>query len=200
MFTGIVETTGAVAQIERHSAGIALWLQPQSPLEHVALGESIAVNGTCLTVAEIGSHQGAQRLRFDLLEATWNRTNLGRLTANDVANLERALAAGGRLSGHFVTGHVDAVAPIATWEARGADHLLEIEPPGELLKYCVEKGCIAIDGMSLTIADIDGPRLRFWIIPHTREVTNLGHRSPGDLVNVEVDMLAKYVEKLTSSP
>ena len=165
----------------------------------MTLGDSVANNGACLTVVEIVDDAPQQQLRLDLLGATGHRTSLGQHDEGALVNLGRALPVGGRLSGHVVTGHVDAVASIRTWEPRGADHVLEVTLPQNLTRYCVPKGCIAIDGMSLTIADIEGDTLRFWIIPHTRDVTNLKGRSPGEQVNIEVDMLAKYVEKLTLS-
>ena len=156
-------------------------------------GESIAVNGCCLTVAGAPADG---RLEFDLLEETLRRTNLGRLEAGGTVNLERALPADGRLGGHFVQGHVDCMAVVRAWEPVGLDYRLEIELPREFARYVVEKGSIAVDGISLTVAELKEETFAAWIIPTARERTNLSGASAGALVNLEFDLLAKYVESV----
>src|SRR5262245_4547979 len=160
--------------------------------KHVRAGESIAVNGCCLTVT---SRRG-DRLTFDLLEETIARTNLKNLRQHSPANLERALRADARLGGHFVQGHVDCVAPIIAFEKRGADFQLEVELPRQFSHYVASKGSIAIDGISLTVADTFPRSFVAWIIPYTRRQTNLNRAKTGDLVNLEFDMLAKYVARI----
>jgi len=199
MFTGIVETTATVAAIHRDASGIQLRIQTPELSDSVAIGESIAINGACLTATHVERRQNAWIFEFDLLEETWNRTNLKSLEPGKLVNFERALRADARLSGHFVTGHIDEVGRIRTWRAEGADYLLEIDTPESLWPYFVSKGCVAIDGMSLTIAETLPTGVRIWIIPHTRAVTCLRERVVGDEVNVETDMLAKYVHRLVAS-
>jgi riboflavin synthase len=156
------------------------------------LGDSLALNGCCLTVTGI---EGAQ-LAFDLLEETFSLTNLRAVKIGSPVNLERAMAAGGRYGGHFVTGHVDATGPIRSWGPLGSDYELRIGIMPEQGAYLVPKGCIAIDGISLTVADVRADEFSVWIIPHTREVTALRERAAGDRVNLEFDLLAKYTEKI----
>ena len=158
----------------------------------VRVGDSVAVNGACLTV--VGTRGGL--LRFDVLNETVERTNLGTLQAGHLVNLERPLRAEGRLDGHFVQGHVDATGCVRRWEKSGKDFVLEVSVPRRLMKFIVEKGSIAIDGISLTVAGLGRDRIRVWIIPHTCQITNLASRQVGDLVNLEVDILAKYVERM----
>jgi riboflavin synthase len=135
-------------------------------------------------------------MMFDLLEETLRRTNLGGLGEDDLVNLERALRADGRLGGHFVQGHVDCVAAVRAWEPVGLDYRLEIVLPREFAKYVVAKGSIAVDGISLTVAELGEESFVVWVIPHTRERTNLGGKGPGELVNLEFDVLGKYVERI----
>jgi riboflavin synthase len=160
--------------------------------EGARLGDSVAINGCCLTVTTC---EGT-RLGFDLLEETQARTNLRDVKPGAVVNLERALPASGRYGGHFVTGHIDATGVIRRWEQVGADYELRIgiEPAHGI--YLVPKGCIAVDGISLTVADVRRDEFSVWIIPHTRSVTALRERAVGDLVNLEFDLLAKYTEKI----
>jgi riboflavin synthase len=193
MFTGIVEETGRVEKIVRGDKSIRLTLRAKLTANGARLGDSLAVNGCCLTIVKIG-RRGL--LEFDLLNESWERTNFRELEHGAAVNLERSLQVGGRLHGHFVTGHVDGVGEIKRFEKRGADWLLEIQPPRELMRYLVFKGAIAIDGISLTVAEVTKSAFRIWIIPHTYEVTSLRERKPGSLVNLEADMLAKYAEKL----
>jgi riboflavin synthase len=157
-----------------------------------AIGDSVAINGCCLTVKEIAG----TRLTFDVLEETLLRTNFQQLKTGNVVNLERALPANGRYGGHFVTGHIDATGTIRSWEKKGDDYELRIgiEPSHGI--YLVPKGCIAVDGISLTVAEVGKDEFSVWIIPHTREVTALRERKVGDLLNLEFDLLAKYTEKI----
>jgi riboflavin synthase len=193
MFTGLVEETGTAVALHRRQGASRLILRAEKLAADSHEGESIAVNGCCLTVAAPPANG---RLEFDLLEETLRRTNLGLLKDGSPVNLERALAANGRLGGHFVQGHVDCIAPIRAWEPVGLDYRLEIELPRESAQYLVEKGSIAVDGISLTVAALAGDTFTIWIIPHTQQVTNLQSASPGLMVNLEFDVLAKYVERI----
>ena len=192
MFTGIVEETGRVEGLSKTSSGISLQIAVGRTAENLKVGDSIAVNGCCLTVVAIrdGSH-----LQFDLLNETWERTNLQFVSAGSLVNLERPLRADGRLDGHFVTGHIDGLGRIVRWERTGADHVLDIAPPAELMRYIVQKGSIAVDGISLTVAAVREKTFTVWIIPHTFEITALRERKVNDAVNLEIDILGKYVEK-----
>ena len=163
-----------------------------APDKKVRIGDSVAVNGCCLTVT------GRQEddLTFDLLEETLDRTNLRVLCRDSRVNLERALAADGRLGGHFVQGHVDCAARIVASEENGADQRLEVELPAEFAHYVAYKGSIAVNGVSLTVAEILPESFAVWIIPHTRAQTNLGTARAGELVNLEFDLIAKYLERM----
>jgi riboflavin synthase len=192
MFTGLIEATGRVVGAERRAGGH--WLEIETPelASSMRLGDSLALNGCCLTVTSIET----ARLGFDLLEETFVRTNLQAARVGSSVNLERAMAAEGRYGGHFVTGHVDATGPIRGWGPVGNDYELRVGITREQGAYLVPKGCIAIDGISLTVAEVDAEEFSVWIIPHTREVTALRERAVGDLVNLEFDLLAKYTEKI----
>jgi riboflavin synthase len=193
MFTGLVEELGEVVSLEQASSGgVRLTLRAPTIAQEAQLGESVAVNGCCLTVA--ARQDGL--LRFDLLQETLARTSLGGVQPGGCVNLERALLAGGRLGGHFVQGHVDCTAEILALEHRGADVRLEVALPEEGACYLVEKGSIAVDGISLTVAELGKESFVLWIIPHTLAETNLGRRRAGDKVNLEYDLLAKYVERM----
>jgi riboflavin synthase len=197
MFTGIVEETGRIESIETRSHGIHLVLRAKTVASDLKIGDSLAVNGCCLTVVQLRRRRGGSaELHFDLLQETWNRTNLSRAPAHGRVNLERALRADARLSGHFVTGHIDGMGRITRWEPVQADHLLEIEAPAAIARYLIPKGSIAVDGISLTIAEVLRRRFRLWIIPHTLAVTSLQDRHVGDQVNLEADVLGKYVDRL----
>jgi riboflavin synthase len=189
MFTGIVEERGEV--LARDGARLTVGCHVvaiDSPV-----GASVAINGTCLTVV---GNDGAT-LAFDISDETFARSTLGGLTTGAPVNLERPVSLAARLGGHIVQGHVDGVGTIAAIEPDDADGAtLRVTLPGELLAYVVQKGSIAIDGVSLTVAAIDGDTIAIAVIPHTRTVTTLGSVEPGDPVNVEVDVLAKYVERL----
>ncbi len=192
MFTGLIETIGKVVSTRRSSRGGRLTIA--SSLEGLEIGESVSVNGACQTVAELDGGV----FSCDVLPETLRVTNLGRLRAGSAVNLERALEANARLGGHIVNGHVDGVGRV-TRVIR--DPLgIEIEAGRELGRYLVSKGSIAVDGISLTIGpDPSGSRFRVFIIPHTFETTTLGKVRPGSRVNIEVDILAKYVEKFRTS-
>jgi riboflavin synthase len=192
MFTGLVQATGRLVTAAPRPLG-GLRLTVESPLfTQVRTGDSIAHNGCCLTVTE---HSGDQA-SFDLLAETLRLTNLGKLHVGDLLNLEPSLLPADRLGGHFVTGHVDAVGTIAFLGQDGADWRLDVTAPAELLPLIVPKGCIAVDGMSLTVAELIPGGFRIWIIPHTLAVTNLARRHVGDSVNLETDLLAKYAARL----
>jgi riboflavin synthase len=192
MFTGLVEATGIVEAF-RHGQGASRLVLRAAGMEGARQGESIAVNGCCLTLAV---EPAAGWLEFDLLEETLRRTNLGSLEPGAPVNLERALPANGRLGGHFVQGHVDCVAPVLAWEPVGLDYRLEIALPRSFARYVVAKGSISMDGISLTVAELKEESFTVWIIPHTREATNLRAATAGKPVNLEFDMLAKYVERI----
>ncbi len=199
MFTGIVEETGVVELIKPASKSIELTIRTRVCGRGLKIGASLAVNGCCLTVVKLSS-QGRERLaRFDLLEETWKRTNLQFAHPGSLVNLERSLRPDGSLGGHFVTGHIDGVGTITRWERTGQDHMLDIAARPEVLRYVVFKGSIAVDGISLTVAAVHKKGFRIWIIPHTYEVTALRERKVGDAVNLEADLIGKYVEKLIAA-
>ena len=195
MFTGIVEGVGIVKSLEEQEESWLLQLDlPFSDVEGLDAGASLAVNGCCLTIKEDGSAHGA----FDLLEETLKRTNLGELQPGDRVNLERSLAANGRLGGHFVTGHVDQPGIIEIFEERGKNLFLQVRVEPEGSKYLVDKGCVAVDGCSLTVCEVTDRSFAVWLIPHTLDQTNLKGRKVGDRLNLEFDLLAKYVERILS--
>jgi len=191
MFTGLVEAMGKVVSLETMGEQARLGISIPFSGE-LALGDSVAVNGCCLTVAGIAGGE----VFFDVLAQTLRVTSLGRLSEGKVLNLERALRVGDRLGGHFVQGHVDAVGEILSLEENGQDHVVEVSLPTEIHKLCVGKGSIAIDGISLTIAELKKASAVFWITPHTFSHTNLRNANAGDTVNLEGDMLAKHVAAL----
>jgi riboflavin synthase len=194
MFTGIVEELGRVIKLQSGQVGSRLTISCSSILNDATLGASIAVNGACVTAVELGDGQ----FSADLAPETLKRTNLGELAAGSVVNLERPLRANSRLDGHFVLGHVDGTAEIVSLEALGDDNWwLRIRIPRELSRYIVGKGSLAVDGISLTVAEIDDEVAGFTIIPHTYEHTTLRGYRAGARVNIEVDILAKHLEKLT---
>jgi riboflavin synthase len=197
MFTGIIEETGTVENIKRDRRAIALTIRAGKSVRGLKIGGSLAVNGCCLTATKIGGSGKAKLIRFDLLDETWRRTNFQFLKAGSLVNLERPMRAGDEFGGHFVTGHIDGTGRITRWEKSGADHVLDIAAPENVMRYVIEKGSIAIDGISLTVAGVSKKGFRVWIIPHTFEVTNLRGRKVGDEVNLEADMLGKYAEKFS---
>ncbi len=198
MFTGIVEETGVVDSIKPTAKSIRLTIAAKRCARGLKLGDSVAVNGCCLTVVKLTNRRSSKLVQFDLLRETWERTNLQFCQTGSLVNLERPLRADGRLDGHFVTGHVDGVGKISRWERAGQDHVLEVTAPAEVLRYIVLKGSIAVDGISLTVAGVTKKGFRLWIIPHTYEVTALRERKAGDAVNLEADILGKYVEQFVS--
>lgn len=192
MFTGLVEEVGECLWIRQTSKATQLTLAADRVARNIRTGDSVAINGCCLTVT---SHRKEQ-LTFDLLEETLARTNLGKLRPGAKVNLERALAADGRLGGHFVQGHIDCTSKVLALKDRGADLKLEAGLPAEFARYVAWKGSICINGTSLTVAELTEESLSVWIIPHTRNATNLGRLEPGDDVNLEFDILAKYAERI----
>jgi riboflavin synthase len=194
MFTGIVEGTGTVARLAAaaHGSGARLAVDAPWLAGRLALGESVAVNGCCVTVAEPTPGGFAA----DLVAETLRRTALGGLQAGAGVNLERPLPLGGRLGGHLVQGHVDGVAKVLERTPVGDGEEVRIELPPDLERYLVEKGSIAVDGVSLTVAGVGPGWFSVALVPHTLEVTTLGERRPGDPVQLEVDIVAKYVERL----
>jgi riboflavin synthase len=194
VFTGLIEEVGKVVATRASDHGTKLEIAAPRTAREARTGESIAVNGCCLTVT---SRRG-DRLSFDLLEETIARTNLKNLRQNSRLNLERALRADGRLGGHFVQGHVDCVSRIIAFDRKGADVRLEVELPERFAHYVASKGSIALDGISLTVAEVLPKSFVVWIIPHTKRHTNLDRAKTGDLVNVEFDILAKYVETMVA--
>ena len=200
MFTGIVEEAGTVETIQATTQSIQLTVRARTVGRGLKPGASVAVNGCCLTVVKLAARGLARLLRFDLLQETWQRTNLQFARPGSRVNLERPLRAGAEFGGHFVTGHVDGIGNITRWERVGRDHVLDIAAPPEVMRYVVFKGSIAVDGISLTVASVRQKSFRVWIIPHTYEITALRDRRLGDAVDLEADLLGKYVEKfLTSS-
>jgi riboflavin synthase len=193
MFTGIVQELGRVVALEPHPTGARLRISCRLVLQDATIGASIAVNGACLTATSI--EDGV--FSADLAPETLRRTNLGSLRANAVINLERPLAANARLDGHFVLGHVDGTAELVELKALGNDNWwLTLRVPHELERYIVSKGSVAVDGISLTVAEITGGLVSFTIIPHTYEHTTLSQYEKGAKLNLEVDILAKHLEKL----
>ena len=192
MFTGIIERAGRVVRREQAPAGVRLEIETGPMAEAACVGDSVAINGVCLTV--VAAEGGA--LAFEAVPETLRRSNLGDLAEGDSVNLERPLLAGGRLDGHIVQGHVDGVGRLVSVTAEGDSLRLRVQAPKELLRYIVEKGSVALDGISLTVAALVEGGFEVVIIPHTWEVTNLRSRAVGDRLNLEVDILAKYVERL----
>jgi riboflavin synthase len=194
MFTGLIEEVGNVLEIRATEHRTQLQVAASHITKKIRTGESVAVNGCCLTLS---AHRG-KRLTFDLLEETLDRTNLKTLRRDSPVNLERSLPANGRFGGHFVQGHVDCAARILAFEQSGDDHRLEVELPAEFAHYVARKGSIAVNGISLTVANVLPERFVVWIIPHTKRHTNLRRAEAGDAVNLEFDILAKYVERMLS--
>ncbi|MGZ4982797.1 MAG: riboflavin synthase [Chthoniobacterales bacterium] len=192
MFTGLIEEVGRVLWIRATEQGTQLQIAAPQISEEIRKGDSIAVNGCCLTI----TGQRGEQLTFDLLEETLDRTNLRALRRESPVNLERALLATDRLGGHFLQGHVDCAARVLAFEQSGADHRLEIELPTEFAHYVAYKGSIALNGISLTVAEVLPQSFAVWIIPHTKRHTNLEKVAVGDQLNVEFDLLAKYVERM----
>jgi riboflavin synthase len=191
MFTGLIEATGKVLSIEPRDEQVRLTLLIPFANE-LTDGESVAVNGCCLTVT---AHD-EQSASFDVLQQTLNVTSLGELTEGRLVNLERAMLAGDRFGGHFVQGHVDNTGEILDLSPHGGDYRLEIALPAEMMPLCIDKGSLAIDGISLTIAELKETSAVFWIIPHTMDMTRLHDAQIGQRVNLEADVIAKHVARL----
>ncbi len=188
MFTGIIEETGTIKSIGSGK----LIVSAEKVLDGTILGDSIAVNGACLTVVEMGNHS----FSVDIMPETLRRTSLGNLHAGDTVNLERALAVGSRLGGHFVQGHVDGTGKVLSLTSEGDAMLMRVSASEDIMRYVVEKGFIAVEGASLTIARHDVNSFTISLVSFTREHTTLGSRRSGDPLNLEVDIIAKYVERL----
>ncbi len=193
MFTGLVGELGTVAAVEETPAGVRLAIDARIA-DELAPGDSVAVNGVCLTATDAGPG----RFGADVMNETLRRTSLGALAAGAPVNLELPLRASDRLGGHVVQGHVDGLGAVSEVRADGVARLLTVTAPPELLRYVVEKGSIAVDGISLTVAAVDERGFTVSLIPETLERTNLGAATPGVPVNLEVDVMAKYVEKLVA--
>jgi riboflavin synthase len=191
VFTGLIEEVGKLVAVRASDRGTELEIAAPSTAKKTRSGDSIAANGCCLTLT---SRRG-DRLTFDLLEETLGCTNLKGLRKKDPVNLERALSAEGRLGGHFVQGHIDCVSAIVAFGKKDSDFRLEVELPGEFAHYVARKGSIALNGISLTVSDVFPKSFVVWIIPYTKRHTNLDRAQVGDLVNIEFDILAKYVER-----
>lgn len=193
MFTGIIEEIGTVRSIRGGGSGVVIDIEATKVLESTAVGDSIAVNGVCLTVTPGNGHFTA-----DAMPETLRRTSLGHLAPGSKVNLERAMLCGGRFGGHMVSGHVDACGRVASLTRDGIALLMRVEVPADVLRYVAVKGSVTLDGTSLTVAGVDEGGLTVSLIPHTMGVTTLGLLRTGSPVNVEVDMLARYVERLLS--
>ncbi len=194
MFTGIVRERGRVAAVDSGPRGVRLELEAPQTAAQVAVGDSVAINGCCLTAVTVADG----RISFDAVPETLGRTSLGALEPGDTVNLEPALRVGEPLGGHYVQGHVDGLGRVRAVEPEGDGARIWLDSAPELLRYCVEKGSIAVDGVSLTIAELDGEGFAVALIPHTLAETTLGALEPGGAVNLEADVLAKYVEKLVA--
>lgn len=199
MFTGIVEEAGVIEKIAPTEKSIEMTVRAQTCGRGVKVGDSVAVNGCCLTAVKVAPRGKFKLIQFDLLQESWQRTNFQFAKTGSLVNLERSLRANGELGGHFVTGHVDGLGKIIKWERKGKDHLLDIAAPADVMRYVVFKGSIAVDGVSLTVAGVGKKSFRIWIIPHTFEVTVLRERKVGDAVNLEADLLGKYVERFLTA-
>jgi riboflavin synthase len=192
MFTGLIEEIGSVLWIRATERGTELEIAASDIAKYIRTGDSVAVNGCCLTIT---AHR-AEQVTFDLLEETLDRTNLKNLRRESSVNLERAIPADGRLGGHFVQGHIDCATRVIAFDQAGGDYRLEIELPPQFSHYVAFKGSIAVNGISLTVAEILPESFAVWVVPHTRRNTNLQSTAPGDKVNIEFDILAKYIERM----
>ncbi len=194
MFTGLVEAIGTVLSLDSKGEQARLTLEIPFAAE-LALGDSVAINGCCLTVADLAS----DRVSFDLLAQTLRITSLGGLTPGSPVNLERAMMVGDRFGGHFVQGHVDGTGQITQLQASGQDHIVSISLPPEIHRLCIDKGSLTLDGISLTLAELMPDGAVFWITPHTWDHTHLHAAAIGQRMNLETDMLAKYMDKLLAA-
>ena len=196
MFTGLVEELGTIRSIRRGARSAVMSIAAERILSDLKIGDSVAVNGVCLTAA---SRDGGG-FTADVMHETLDRSSLCRLTSGSRVNLERAMAADGRFGGHIVSGHIDGTGRLAALRRDGNAVWYTVEAAPALLRYVVEKGSITIDGVSLTVARVEADRFSVSLIPHTAAVTVLGRKRPGDVVNLETDVIGKYVEKLLPRP
>jgi riboflavin synthase len=194
VFTGLIREVGRVASVDGDGNGVRLAVEAPETAGGTAVGDSVAINGVCLTAVEVGD----SRIAFDAVPETLAKSALASLLAGSRVNLEPALRAGEALGGHYVQGHVDGVARVRSVEREGDGKRVWFDAPPELMRYVVEKGSIALDGTSLTVADLDDDGFAVALVPHTLTATTLGALAPGDAVNLEVDVLAKYVERLVA--
>ena len=191
MFTGLIVEMGEIVSVTKRDSGARLFLKAGNVSEEARMGDSISVNWTCLTVVEIKG----KTLGFDMSDETLRSTNLGGLRAKDRVNLEPSLRLDSRLGGHFVTGHIDGVGTIKSRSAAGDMHKIVIATGNDITRFLVEKGSVAVDGISLTVVEVLPNGFSIVIIPHTAALTTIGFKGPGDTVNIEVDILGKYVSK-----
>ena len=194
MFTGIVRELGVVVTVEEAGGGRELVVRAPETASGVKLGDSVAVDGVCLTAAAVDG----ERIAFHAVPETLARTTLGALQPDERVNVEPALRAGDELGGHYVQGHIDGIGRIQSVEAEGEGLRVFVEAPDDVLRYCVEKGSITLDGVSLTVAELAADAFAVALVPHTLAATTLAELRPGQQVNLEVDVLAKYVERLVS--
>jgi riboflavin synthase len=194
MFTGIIREVGRIAALDGAEDGVRLVVDAPRTAAGVSVGDSVSINGVCLTVTETVNGN----LAFDAVPETLGRSSLGRLERGEAVNVEPALRAGDPLGGHYVQGHVDGVGTLRRSEPEGEGSRVWFDLPRELHRYLVEKGSVAVEGVSLTVAELDEGGFAVALVPHTLAATTLGQRAPGDPVNVEVDVLAKYVERLVA--
>ena len=198
MFTGLVEELGTVAAVEQLDGAARISVLARVVGEDASLGDSISVNGVCLTVTQAEPSGEARRLSFDVMAESLKRSSLGGLSAGDPVNLERAVTAGTRLGGHIVQGHVDGVGEVAAREPAEHWEVVRVSAPETVTRYLVEKGSVTVDGVSLTVVDVEASGFSVSLIPETLRRTTLGVRAVGDAVNLEVDVIAKYVESAVS--
>lgn len=192
MFTGLVEEVGHIRSVQRHSGGLRIGVACARVLEGLKVDDSVAVNGVCQTVVECTP----ESFFVEAVPETLKKTTFGTLARGDAVNLERALALGDRLGGHLVQGHVDCTAQVRAVNRHGNSFLVDIGIPEHLMRYVIPVGSICIDGISLTVAELDESRVRVAIIPHTWQATVINNRKPGDTVNIEFDLIGKYVESM----
>ncbi|PIU40838.1 MAG: riboflavin synthase [Candidatus Omnitrophica bacterium CG07_land_8_20_14_0_80_42_15] len=194
MFTGIVEEIGKVVKIEKRSVSFRFSIERPVAFSDIKLGDSLSINGVCLTVAKFDK----KSLSFDVIKESLKKTSIGILKSGDKVNLERAIEAGGRFGGHFVTGHIDYSSEIKSMEREGISKKWEVALPKEYKRYIVPKGSVAVDGVSLTVAEVSNDSFIIYLIPHTLEKTTLGLKKKKDTINIEFDMLGKYVAQSKS--
>ena len=196
MFTGLIEEVGTIQSVRHGARSCVLTIGCRTVLEGSQIGDSIAVNGVCLTVTSMGGSY----YTADVMAETMNRSSLGQLSTGAKVNLERAMAAGGRFGGHIVAGHIDGTGTILSTRKEGNAVWVEVGASAKILRYIIEKGSIAIDGISLTVALLTDYSFSVSVIPHTGEETTLLHKKKGDVVNLENDLVGKYVERLITFP